>query len=70
MARGVDSWSSWMSLGCVIGNAVANAERLMLQIKFEKLETVVNVRFGKEPIEQLRHLKVPAAVSPSKTCRS
>ncbi len=60
-------------VGCpwdVIGNAVANAERLMLQIKFEKLETVVNVRFGKEPIEQLRHLKVPAAVSPSKTCRS
>lgn len=53
--------------GCpweIIGNAVANAERLMLQITFEKSETVVSVRFGREPVEQLRHLKIPA-VSPS-----
>jgi hypothetical protein len=53
--------------GCswqVLGNAVANAERLMLQVRFEKSEAVVNIRFSKEPVEKLRDLSIPS-ISPA-----
>lgn len=41
-----------------LGNAVENAERLMLQVKFEETGDVVAVRFGKEPVEKLRDIRI------------